>query len=98
MTHRNRRGRLERAAQLYNERQAARIVPLLCSMTARAVQDRDAAAHKQIAVLRQLLLQHGINNAQVGCLGGARLWVRLASRAQQAAAANRHAGVQMLMA
>jgi hypothetical protein len=35
MSHRNRWGVLERAGQLYNLRSAARIVPLLCSMSAK---------------------------------------------------------------
>ena len=66
MTHRNRRGRLERGSQLFNERQAARIVPLLCSMTAKALRERDAAASKQTSLLLRLL-DDGINADEVRC-------------------------------
>ena len=64
MTHRNRWGRLERAAQLFNSKQAARIVPLLCAMTAKSVHAQEAAAGRQTAVLAQLLESHGIDDAE----------------------------------
>ena len=69
MTHRNRWGRLERGAQLYNDRQADRIVPLLQSMMAKAQRAQVAAAEQQTDVLRQLQEYHGIPPGQVD-----RLW------------------------
>jgi hypothetical protein len=64
MTLRNRWGRLERAAQLYNQRQADRIVALLCAMTSKAVRIREAAECAISALLGQLS-QHGISPEQV---------------------------------
>ena len=66
MTHRNRRGRLERGAQLYNQRQAARIVPLLSSMQAAATKARESASHSVAAALQQLAQGHGVSQDEVG--------------------------------
>lgn len=65
MTHRNRKGRLERGGQLYNERQAARIVPLLTSMQLAATHAQELAAGRLAAVLQLLDDLHGITEAQV---------------------------------
>lgn len=70
MTHRNREGRLERAAQLHNQRQAERIVPLLCSMATAATRAREVAASKQAAVLQQLQDSYSVNQEEVRA-GGA---------------------------
>ena len=74
MTHRNRSGRLERAAQLFNDKQAARIVALLCAMTAKSVHEREAAAAHQTAVSAQLLATHGIDIEAVRFGVGGRIW------------------------
>jgi hypothetical protein len=69
MTHQKRWGRLERAVQLYNEQQAARIVQLLCCMHAAAQQALALAAERQGRVLQQLRDYYGIQHDQVGfCL------------------------------
>ena len=65
MTHRNRWGRIERGAQLWNERQAERIVALMCSMLARTLKAQAAAACAQDEVLAQLECSHGISRDQV---------------------------------
>lgn len=66
MTHRNRQGRLERAAQVWNAQQAAGVVVLLCSMKARATAVQQAAARAQQSLLEQLDVHHGITQLQVG--------------------------------
>ena len=66
MTHRNRRGRIERGAQLYNQREEARIVPLLCGMARKAARHHELAARKQAGVLDQLQQQHGVGSEEVG--------------------------------
>lgn len=65
MTLRNRQGRLERAAQLYNWRQARRIVTLLCDMTAKAVRVRDAADSQLSSLLQELGTSYGYYTTQV---------------------------------
>lgn len=69
MTHRNRRGRLERGAQLYNQRLAARIVPRLGSMQAAAETALESAMRSLAAVRQQLADHHGVDEEQVGGLG-----------------------------
>ncbi|PSC76837.1 Tcr1 transposon ORF2 [Micractinium conductrix] len=64
MTLRNRQGRLERAGQLYNWRQARRIVTLLCDMTAKAVRVRDAADSQLSDLLGELEATHGYHTPQ----------------------------------
>eukprot|EP00887_Chlorella_sp_A99_P004520 scaffold34.g4520.t1 len=54
MTHRKRWGRLERVAQLYNRRQAGRVVQLLMDMASKAEQARAAAGQKVVEVLTRL--------------------------------------------
>ena len=68
MTLRNRQGRLERAGQLYNWRQARRIVTLLCDMTAKAVRVRDAADSQLSDLLGELEATHGYHTPQVRCV------------------------------
>jgi hypothetical protein len=65
MTHRNRWGRLERAGQLWNQRQADRIVPLLCSMSAKAARTNQAASSKVCSILQQLS-DRGVDEDEVG--------------------------------
>ena len=65
MSHRNRWGVLERAGQLYNLRSAARIVPLLCSMSAKWERERSEAARAVDAILWTLLQSYGITAEQV---------------------------------
>lgn len=67
MTQRNRWGRIERGLQLWNQRQADRIVGLLCSMYERTMQAH-AAAQSAVQDTLCLLLSHGISNDQVGSL------------------------------
>lgn len=64
MNHRHRWARLERAAQLHNERQADRIVPRLQAMQAAAVRTRDQAASGAADALKQLCDLHGISEEQ----------------------------------
>ena len=68
MTQRNRWGRIERALQLWNQRQADRIVPLLCSMQASTEQAAAAASHATAATVRQLERVHVITHEEVGAL------------------------------
>lgn len=65
MTHRNRWGRLERGAQLYNERQADRIVPRLQAMRVAAERTRQQAASGLTSVLQQLSDCYDLTEAQV---------------------------------
>ena len=65
MTHRNRLGRLERGAQLYNERQKGLAVERLCAMTVKAERELGVAAQKQEQVLSWLHHMHGIGREQV---------------------------------
>lgn len=65
MQHRRRWGVLERAAQLYNVRQADRIVTLLQSMAAAAQQTLQLAARGQQDVLQQLWDFHNIDEEEV---------------------------------
>ena len=65
MTHRNRRGRLERGAQLYNERQNGLAVERLCAMTVKAERERAVAAQKQEQVLHRLQHEHSIGRDEV---------------------------------
>lgn len=69
MTHRNRWGVLERAAQLYNERQAAHLVSLLCAMTAKATRVVASAATNVVPIL-QRLKDRGIDAGTVRQKGG----------------------------
>ncbi|PSC67335.1 Tcr1 transposon ORF2 [Micractinium conductrix] len=78
MTLRNRQGRLERAGQLYNWRQARRIVTLLCDMTAKAVRVRDAADSQLSDLLGELEATHGYHTPQVQLME--HLITRLTSR------------------
>ncbi len=64
MAHISRLAHLERAGQLYNERQAARIVPLLCAMGCKAKRCLAAAEAAVSAVLTRLK-DKGINESQV---------------------------------
>ncbi|PSC68954.1 hypothetical protein C2E20_7492 [Micractinium conductrix] len=64
MTQRNRWGRIERALQLWNQRQADRIVPLLCSMQASTEQAAAAASRATAATVRQLERVHGITHEE----------------------------------
>ncbi|PSC76086.1 serine threonine [Micractinium conductrix] len=64
MTQRNRWGRIERALQLWNQRQADRIVPLLCSMQASTEQAAAAASHATAATVRQLERVHVITHEE----------------------------------
>jgi len=54
MTLRNRWGVLERAAQLYNERQGAHLVALLCAMTAKAMRVAASAGANATLILQRL--------------------------------------------
>ncbi|PSC72148.1 Tcr1 transposon ORF2 [Micractinium conductrix] len=83
MTLRNRQGRLERAGQLYNWRQARRIVTLLCDMTAKAVRVRDAADSQLSDLLGELEATHGYHTPQAVKL----MLERVAATAQCASAA-----------
>ena len=65
MKHRNRRGQIERCAQLYNERRADCTVSLMCSMRAHTESALAQAVHQQSDVLLQLERDHGIGNEQV---------------------------------
>lgn len=64
MTHRNRWGRLERAAQLYNRMQSERVSQLLSSMAFKVQQSLQAASRKVVEVLRRLQ-DLGISDQQV---------------------------------
>lgn len=66
MTHRNRWGRIERGLQLWNERQADRIVPLLCSMQVSAEQAQGAAQAAVTNTLGMLERHYNITADQVG--------------------------------
>ncbi|PSC70759.1 hypothetical protein C2E20_5837 [Micractinium conductrix] len=85
MTLRNRQGRLERAGQLYNWRQARRIVTLLCDMTAKAVRVRDAADSQLSDLLGELEATHGYHTLQAVKL----MLERVAATAQASAPALR---------
>ncbi|PSC73125.1 magnesium chelatase ATPase subunit I [Micractinium conductrix] len=85
MTLRNRQGRLERAGQLYNWRQARRIVTLLCDMTAKAVRVRDAADSQLSDLLGELEATHGYHTPQAVKL----MLERVAATAQASAPALR---------
>ena len=75
MTHRNRRGRLERGGQLYNHGQASRIVHRLCDMTAKAKRVHDAAGTHVTGHLEKLEALFGYDETQV-CL----FWWKRAGR------------------
>lgn len=64
MTHRNRRGCIERGAQLLNQRSADRVVPLLCAMAAKWQRELQEAAIAQETVLLALAHYHGISREQ----------------------------------